>query len=171
MWNLSTHRLLKEWKCTGGLSFLLVLACRRALGRNIVLRHSISEGYYWEDPEGHLSQDDIEAIRSMMADLVSRDLPFIRKVVSLDKAPAQSLSGGSGEVARLFKWAGVDPVELCRCADLYGYYYAPCAPSTGYRTLRPQTSWPGHGASVPYNQLSVCAAPLPGLQKPIRRIP
>ncbi len=26
------------------LSFLLVLACRKALGRNIVLRHSISEG-------------------------------------------------------------------------------------------------------------------------------
>jgi uridine kinase len=117
------------------LSFLLVLACRRALGRNIVLRHSISEGYYWEDPEGHLSQDDIEAIRSMMADLVSRDLPFIRKVVSLDKARAIFERQGSGEVARLFKWAGVDPVELYRCADLYGYYYAPLAPSTGYLKL------------------------------------
>lgn len=29
----------------------------------------------------------------------------------------------------------VDPVELYRCADIYGYYYAPLAPSTGYLKL------------------------------------
>lgn len=117
------------------LSFLLVLACRKALGRNIVLRHSISEGYYWEDQEGPLSGDDLQAIKTMMADLISKDLPFVRKVVSLDKARKIFERQGSCEVARLFKWAGVDPVELYRCADIYGYYYAPLAPSTGYLKL------------------------------------
>lgn len=117
------------------LSFLLVLACRKSLGRNIVLRHSISEGYYWENPEGDLTGDDLQSIKTMMADLVSKDLPFVRKVVSLDKARKIFERQGSCEVARLFKWAGADPVELYRCADIYGYYYAPLAPSTGYLKL------------------------------------
>ncbi len=117
------------------LSFLLVLASRKALNRDIVLRHSISEGYYWEDPEGTLSVEDLLAIKTMMSELVAKDLPFIRKVVSLDKARKIFERQGSGEVARLFKWAGVDPIELYRCAELYGYYYAPLAPSTGYLKL------------------------------------
>lgn len=117
------------------LSFMFVLACRRALSRNVVLRHSISEGDYWEDPEGPLSSEDKDAILSTMAELVARDLPFVRRVVSLDKARSTFERQGSDEVAGLFKWARVDPVELYRCADLYGYYYAPLAPSTGYLKL------------------------------------
>lgn len=117
------------------LSFLLVLACRRALGKDIVLRHSISEGYYWENPDGSLSAGELDIIKTVMEDLVAKDLPFTRKVVSLDKARKIFERQGGGETARLFQWGGVDPVELYRCADLYGYYFAPLAPSTGYLKL------------------------------------
>ncbi|MGI6784123.1 MAG: nucleoside kinase [Aminivibrio sp.] len=117
------------------LSFMFVLACTKALGRDVVLRHSISEGDYWEDPEGLLTAENRDAILAAMADLASRDLPFVRRVVSLDKARKIFERQGSGEVAGLFKWAGVDPVELYRCTDMYGYYYAPLAPSTGYLKL------------------------------------
>jgi uridine kinase len=117
------------------LSFLLVLACKRGLAKDIVLRHSISEGYYWEFAEEEISQNDINVIKTTMADLVQKDLPFIRKVVPLDKARRIFDRQGSKEVARLFQWGGIDPVELYRCADMYGYYYAPLAPSTGYLKL------------------------------------
>ena len=117
------------------LSFLLVLAWRRGLGKDIILRHSIGEGYYWESADGPVTEEDLQTARETMADLVARDLPFIRKVVSLDKAKAIFKRQGSAEVARLFHWCALDPVELYRCADLYGYYYAPLAPSTSYLKL------------------------------------
>lgn len=117
------------------LSFLLVLACKRALNSDIILRHSIGEGYYWETPDGPISGEGLKAIKATMEDLVAKDLPFVRKVVSLDKARSIFKKQAMEEVAGLFKWAGGDPVELYRCSDLYGYYYAPLAPSTGYLKL------------------------------------
>ena len=102
------------------LSFLLVLAWRKGLGKDIILRHSIGEGYYWETPDGPVTEADLETIRETMADLVARDLPFVRKVVSLDKAKTIFNRQGSEEVARLFQWCALDPVELYRCADLFG---------------------------------------------------
>ncbi|MDI9370679.1 MAG: nucleoside kinase [Synergistaceae bacterium] len=117
------------------LSFLLVLACKRALRKDVLIRHSISEGCYWDFVDGEISVDDISAILGTMDELVKKDLPFVRKVVSLDKARRIFERQGSGEVARLFQWGAVDPVELYRCADMYGYYYAPLAPSTGYLKL------------------------------------
>ena len=117
------------------LSFLLVLACKRGLAKDILIRHSISEGCYWDFVEGEVTEDDISDIKTTMNELIEKDLPFIRKIVSLDKARRIFDRQGSGEVARLFQWGAVDPVELYRCADMYGYYYAPLAPSTGYLKL------------------------------------
>ena len=117
------------------LSFLLVLAWRKGLGKDIILRHSIGEGYYWESASGPVTAEDLETAKETMADLIARDLPFIRKVVSLDKAKTVFTRQGNEEVARLFQWCALDPVELYRCMDLYGYYYAPLAPSTSYLKL------------------------------------
>lgn len=52
------------------LSFLLVIAANRALHRDVIVRHSISEGYYWEFADGDMSEDDIRAIRGTMDDLI-----------------------------------------------------------------------------------------------------
>ena len=61
-----------------------------------------------------------------------RGYPLSRKVVSLDEAREIFRRQGQEEVANLFRWSTVDLVELYRCGDTYGYYYAPLAPSTGY---------------------------------------
>ena len=114
------------------LSFLLVIACSRALSRDVIVRHSISEGYYWEFPRGTISEEDIRAIKATMDELIRQDLPITRRVVPLDKAKRIFERQGSPEGARLFAWAGEDPVELYKCGDRYGFYYAPLAPSTGY---------------------------------------
>ena len=126
------------------LSFMFVLACRRTLEKDVILRHSISEGYYWESVDGSFSLEDAEAVKKSLSDLVAKDLPFVRKVVSIDKAKRIFDRQGSGEVARLFRWGAVDPVEIYRCGELYGYYYAPLAPSTGYiRTFDVKLLGPG----------------------------
>lgn len=117
------------------LSFLFVLAWQKAFGKEIVLHHSISEGYYWELPGEVVQAVQIEAVKKTMADLVAQDIPFVREIVSLDEAKRIFARQGEEEVASLFRWSTVDPVELYRCGDTYGYYYAPLAPSTGYLTI------------------------------------
>ncbi len=114
------------------LSFLFVLAWERAFGREITLMHSISEGYYWEDEGVEVTQHHVDQVKKAMAELVDEDIPFLRKVVSLDEAREIFRRQGQEEVANLFRWSTVDLVELYRCGDTYGYYYAPLAPSTGY---------------------------------------
>jgi len=114
------------------LSFLLVLATRKALGEDIVIRHSISEGYYWEFTKRHVSDEDIKAIKSALDEMVSRNIPINRELLPLDKATRLFRNIGSDECAALFQWSTVDPVEVYRCGEEYGFYYAPLAPSTGY---------------------------------------
>lgn len=114
------------------LSFLFVLAWERAFGREITLMHSISEGYYWENQGVEVTQHHVDQVKKAMAELVDEDIPFLRKVVSLDEAREIFRRQGQEEVANLFRWSTVDLVELYRCGDTYGYYYAPLAPSTGY---------------------------------------
>ena len=74
----------------------------------------------------------MERISKALRDLVSRDVPISREIIPLDKARRIFERQGNSESARLFMWAAEDPVELYRCEDSYGFYYAPLAPSTGY---------------------------------------
>ncbi len=114
------------------LSFLLVLACREALGKDIVIRHSISDAYYWEFDYSEISPDDIASINLFLDKMVEADIPIEREVLPLDKAMRIMEEQGSRECANLFLWSSVDPVELYKCKNTYGFYYAPLAPSTGY---------------------------------------
>lgn len=114
------------------LSFLLVLACRRALGKEIIIRHSISDAYYWELEDREVNDNDISAISDALSDLVLKDIPIEREVLPLDKAMKTMEEQGMSECANLFRWSSVDPVELYKCDGMYGFFYAPLAPSTGY---------------------------------------
>ena len=113
------------------LSFLLVLACRQALGCQISIRHSISNAYYCELSTGPASADQVSRIRRAMRELVAQDISIRRIVVSLDKARRIFDAQGDDDKARLLQWAVQDPVELYSCQGRFGFYYAPLAPSSG----------------------------------------
>jgi len=113
------------------LSFLLVLACRQALGCQISIRHSISNAYYCELSCGPASADQVARIRQALRDLVDQNVPIRRSVVSLDKARRIFEAQGNDDKARLLQWAVQDPVELYSCQGRFGFYYAPLAPSSG----------------------------------------
>nr|WP_321499564.1 nucleoside kinase [uncultured Dethiosulfovibrio sp.] len=114
------------------LGFLLLLAARKALGKSIFIRHSISEGHFWEFSDGEVTEKDVEAIKAAMADLVEMDIPISREVVSLDKACRIFQRQGNPEKGRLFSRVSMDPIEVYRCLDMYGFFYCPLVPSTGY---------------------------------------
>ena len=114
------------------LSFLLVLASKRALSEDVFIRHSISDGYYCELESGSVSEDKVWAIKEELKRLVASDIPLKREIISGDKAIRIFTRQGNVDKANLFRWAAVDPIEVYRCNDMYGYFYAPLAPSTGY---------------------------------------
>ena len=58
------------------LSFLLVVACRQLLGRDIALRHSISDAYYWEFQDGgSISDEEVNNLSNYINDLIDKDIP------------------------------------------------------------------------------------------------
>lgn len=114
------------------LSFLLVLACMNALSEDVFIRHSISDGYYCELESGPVTEKKLDAIKRELDRLVKADIPIQREVISGDKAKRIFTRQGNIDKANLLRWAAVDPIEVYRSDNTYGYFYAPLAPSTGY---------------------------------------
>lgn len=114
------------------LGFLLVLAAQKALGRHIFIRHSISEGHFWEFDDGEVTETDLEKIKKTLAHLIEMDVPIKREIVSLDKARKIFKRQGNPEKGDLLSRSNIDPMEIYRCLDMYGFFYSPLVPSTGY---------------------------------------
>jgi len=113
------------------LDFLFVIACRKQLNRKAILRHSIDEGHYWGFADGKATQDDARELQAAMHELVEQDIPFVRELLPIDKAKRIFAEQGEPEIADLFFRANIDPVEVYRCGEQYGYFGGPMAPSTG----------------------------------------
>ena len=113
------------------LDFLFVIDCDKALKRKAILRHSISEGHYWEFEGEDATQSDAYKLHAEMSEMVRQDIPFIRKILPIDKARRIFEEQGEPEIAELFVRANLDPVEVYRCGAQYGYFCGTMAPSTG----------------------------------------
>ena len=113
------------------LDFLFVITCGKAMGRKAILRHSIGEGHYWEFADGEAGDSDVCKLHTAMSELVRQDIPFVRKLLPLDKAKRIFKEQGEPEIADLFVRANLDPVEVYQCGDRYGYFCGTMVPSTG----------------------------------------
>ena len=113
------------------LDFLFVIACSKAMNRKVMLRHSINEEHYWEFVDGEASQADAHKVLEAMKELVRQDIPFVREILSIDKATRIFNAQGEPEIADLFVRANIDPVEVYRCGEQYGYFGGAMVPSTG----------------------------------------
>ena len=113
------------------LDFLFVIACVKVLKRKAILRHSISEGHYWEFEGEKATQSDAYKLHAEMSEMVRQDIPFIRKILPIDKAKSIFEEQGEPEIAELFVRANLDPVEVYRCGAQYGYFGGTMVPSTG----------------------------------------
>ena len=114
------------------LGFVLIIACARVMKKKISLRHSIADSHYWELDEGTFTQADIDKIKAEMQEIIKRDTPIVREILTIDKARRVFQRQGENEIAELFVRANLDPVEVYRCGERYGYFCGgPLAPSTG----------------------------------------
>ena len=100
--------------------------------RKVILRHSIADGHYWEFEDGPVTQSDVDKIKAEMNDIIRHDATIVREILTIDKARRVFQRQGEPEIAELFVRANLDPVEVYRCGERYGYFCGgPLAPSTG----------------------------------------
>jgi uridine kinase len=112
------------------LTFIMALACKRALSTDVIVRYSMGSSYYCELTGGAASDEQVDAIRDEMRRLVSMALPIHMAILPRDKARRIFDRQGDGDKARLMQWTGMDPITVYRCAGMCGYFGAPLAAST-----------------------------------------
>ncbi|MDR1916965.1 MAG: nucleoside kinase [Synergistaceae bacterium] len=114
----------------GTLTFLLTLACKRAISKDVTLRYSTSDSYYCEIPGETATEEQVNRVKEEMNKLIASALPIQMATLPLDKARRIFERQGHAERARLIQWTGVDPIMLYRCAGTYGYFGVPLTAST-----------------------------------------
>ncbi|MDR3255688.1 MAG: nucleoside kinase [Synergistaceae bacterium] len=112
------------------LVFLMALACKRALSRDVIVRCSVGASFYCELTGGAAAEEEVAAVRDEMNKLISMALPIQMAILPLDKARRVFDRQGDVDKASLIQWTGVDPIAVYRCAGRYGYFGAPLAAST-----------------------------------------
>lgn len=112
------------------LIFLLVIACKKALGRDVLVRHSMNDAYYCRLAGDPVTEDEVQCIKAEMRQLIQMRLPIHMATLPLDKARRVFASQGNDDKEQLLKWTGYDPVVLYRCAGIYGHFGLPLAANT-----------------------------------------
>ncbi|MDO9508975.1 MAG: nucleoside kinase [Thermovirgaceae bacterium] len=116
----------------GTLTFVLSLACRGALGEGLCVRHSISDGFFCELRSGPITPEQTKLVKEAADFIITKDLPITREIMPIDAARRIFEEQNEPDTANLLKCAGMDPVILNECDEVYGFFHGPLAPSTGY---------------------------------------
>jgi len=109
-------------------------------GVKVSIGPAIERGFYYDfDYEGSFTPDDLPRIEEKMAELIERDIPFVREETS--KAEAIKLFEGQGETYKVEILEELDDelVSIYRSGDFVDLCRGPHIPSTGkikaYRLL------------------------------------
>ena len=77
----------------------------------------------------------VSKLKQRVGELVSEDIPLVRRRVSLDSAIERFTREGQLDKANLLKYRTVDYFDEYAHGDFADYYYGEMAPSTGYITV------------------------------------
>ncbi len=122
------------------LCFLLVIAAKRVLKRDIRVNNSISEGLFWElIPQKSdalsekMTEEDVELLRTEIDRMIAADLPIENEICAVDKACQYFIAKGRPGNAKLLSLVMSElPVELSSCDGEKDLFSTPLLPSTGY---------------------------------------
>ncbi|MCE5202407.1 MAG: nucleoside kinase [Synergistaceae bacterium] len=104
------------------LSFMLTSAATRVCGIRLHIRQSTNYSYFYESPDGPVSEEQREIIITEMHRMVKEGVPFVREEVSIDKARAIMTAQGYHDKEQLLRWTNNDPVVLYRCEGIYDFF-------------------------------------------------
>ena len=107
-------------------------------GSKLFIEHTISRGYYcnFKKRTGEpLTDDDIEAIKERMQEIIRLDIPFRRTEATTEEALRVFADRGFSDKVKLIETSGQIYTDYYTLGDTVDYYYGPLVPSAGYLTV------------------------------------
>lgn len=127
----SGHRVYVRSLC-----FVLYKAtCDVFPGSKLFIEHPLSRGYYCNfkkkagDP---LTEEDVEAIKLRMQEIIDLDMPFRRNEATTEEAIRVFAERGFADKVKLLESSGQIYSDYYTLGDTVDYYYGPLVPSAGY---------------------------------------
>jgi len=118
------------------LKFLLIKGLHDCYpDRDVAIRHSVSKGIFFDVVGPALGQEQIRHLERHMRELVARNVPFEKVIVSLDEARRIFLSSGREDRNRAVRNREKDYVSLYLFDDVEDYFYGYMVPGSGYLKL------------------------------------
>ena len=118
---------------------LCFLMCKAAAdifpGCRVYMEHEISNGYFFHLKKADGSpviQEDIDALKAKMRDIVDKDMPFHRYDAQTEKVMKIFSKIGAEEKVRLLETSGQVYMDYYTLGDTPDYYYGRLVPSAGY---------------------------------------
>lgn len=113
--------------------FLLNLACEKVFpDLKVVVEHSYHKSLYGRFRNYIPKQKDLEIIEEKMKELVEKDIPIEKVLVSKEEALKIFTDGRDEDKIRLLKYISSPKIQLYKADNHYEYSYLPLVPSTGY---------------------------------------
>jgi uridine kinase len=115
------------------LCFLLTIAVRGIFPeRKLIIGHSLGDGYFYHfQDRDTIDPGDIEKIALRIRELVDKDLPIIRTVMSYHDTLDHFISRNQTATAELLESRNESKIPVNRCGDYIDLAHGPLAPCTG----------------------------------------
>ncbi|WP_196594918.1 nucleoside kinase [Pectinatus sottacetonis] len=112
--------------------FILMAALKKiAVNAHVIVEHSINHGIYCKIvPISLVSPENIEKLSILMRDMITQDIPIIKKVLPKKDAIALFARNRQFSKIELVKSLKQDLVSIYFCNNYYDYLYGPMLPST-----------------------------------------
>lgn len=121
------------------LSFLMYKAASDVFpGSKLYIEHPISHGYFChlrKEDDSPLTEENIQALKARMTELVGKDMPFHRYDVQTERAIKEFRKAGYMDKVRLLETSGEAYTDYYTLGETSDYYYGKLVPSTGYLTV------------------------------------
>jgi uridine kinase len=114
-------------------SFILNMAVSELFyNTRLVIGHSISNGFYYDFSCGiPVTQELLNGITARMRDIIDRDLPFQRRILSREEASLYFAGRAMSDNQRLVENSGIARVQVYECGGFANLEIHPLAFSTG----------------------------------------
>lgn len=104
------------------LSFLLTAAAARAFGMRLNLTQSMSYSYFFESPDGEITEEICKRLENEMHNMIAAAAPITRETFSIDVARAIMNHQRYNDKEPLLQFVGNDPVILYKCCGIYDFF-------------------------------------------------
>lgn len=114
-----------------GLVFMLIYAVKKLYGKsaNITVEHSLDKGIYIKT-SFKLTEEKLEKIKSLMKEIVKKDLPITKVTIDRLEAKKYFEEVGNQTKADTLRYNTDSYVTLYRLGNIYDYFYNQMPPST-----------------------------------------